>query len=281
MKFGFVYLWYDTFRKKYYLGSHLGFSDDGYTGSNHRFQCAYKSRPETFKRRILESHENITSRQLLKREQFWLNKIKPEELTVRYYNEKNVASGGNIISNLSEEKKRQHAIKSGLASKKYWDNITPEEYEKRKRSAFGGNKFDRSYMSDPKLRKKMSERMKGENNTFYGKKHSDETKKQMALSKIGKSTWIKGKNHSDETKIKVKLNNPFRKTFITPDGTFLSGEDYAKVTNNLTANGIRNILKERHKPLSKMRIQRCKLFSGEHLNKTPFELGYRYENEIC
>jgi hypothetical protein len=146
MKFGFIYIWYDTIRKKYYIGSHLGTFDDGYTGSNRRFQCAYKSRPETFRRRILESHTKITSRELLKREELWLNKIRPEELTVRYYNEKRVASGGNIVGNLSEEKKKQHAIKSGLASKKYWNNITPEELEKRRKCAFGGNNFDRSYM---------------------------------------------------------------------------------------------------------------------------------------
>ena len=122
--------------------------------------------------------------------------------------------------------------------------------------------------------------MSGENNPFYNKKHSTETKKKMSLSKIGKTTWMKGKKHSVETKLKVKMNNPSRKTFITPDGIFLSGEDYAKITNKLTSNGIRNILKERHKPLSKMRIDRCKLFSFEDLGKTPFELGYRYENEI-
>lgn len=146
MKFGFVYIWFDTKRKKYYLGSHLGALNDGYVGSNHRFQCTYKSRPETFKRRILESHEKITSKDLLKREQVWLSKIKPEELSVRYYNEKNVASGGNIVGNLSKEKKEQHAEKSRLASRKYWDNISPEEYQKRQKNAFGGNKFDRSYM---------------------------------------------------------------------------------------------------------------------------------------
>jgi len=146
MKFGFIYLWYDTIRKKYYLGSHLGSLDDGYTGSNRRFQCAHKSRPETFKRRILETHEKITSRDLLKREELWLKKIQPEELTVRYYNEKIVASGGDIVSNLSEEKRKIHSLKSGAASKKYWKNITPEEYEKRKKNAFGGNNFDRSYM---------------------------------------------------------------------------------------------------------------------------------------
>jgi hypothetical protein len=80
MKFGFIYLWYDTVRKKYYLGSHLGQPNDGYSGSNKRFKCAIKSRPDTFKRRILESHESISSKELLKREQVWLDMIKPEHL---------------------------------------------------------------------------------------------------------------------------------------------------------------------------------------------------------
>jgi group I intron endonuclease len=280
MKSGFIYLWFDTKHKKFYLGSHLGRTDDGYTGSNKMFRCKHKSRPETFKRRILELHEKISHKELLQREQFWLNKIKPEELTVRYYNEKTVACGGDIISSLSEEKRKQHSEKSRDASKKYWNNISEKDMEHRRKTAFGGNTFDRGYLSDPERLKQMSIRMRGENNPFYGKKHSDETRKVMGLKKIGKSSWIKGKNHSEESKLKVKLNNPTRKTFVTPDGIFLSGEDYTKITNKLTSNGIRNILKERHKPLSKMRIQRCKIFSMENLNKTPFELGYRYENEI-
>ena len=148
MRFGFVYLWYDTKNKKFYLGSHLGQPTDGYTGSNRRFQSAIKSRPDSFKRRILESYEKITSKELLKREEFWLKMIKPEELTVRYYNEKTVASGGDIISGLTKEKKKQHSEKSRIASKKYWDNISPEDYQNRRKTAFGGNKFDRSYMKN-------------------------------------------------------------------------------------------------------------------------------------
>ena len=147
MRFGFVYLWYDKKRNKFYLGSHLGLPEDGYVGSNHRLKCAYKSRPETFKRRILERHTHITSKQLLEREQFWLNLIRPEELSVRYYNEKKVASGGNIVGMLSEEKKIQHKIKSAVASKKYWDNITEEDMNNRKMLAFGENKFSRDYMT--------------------------------------------------------------------------------------------------------------------------------------
>lgn len=148
MKFGFVYLWYDTKHKKFYLGSHLGLPSDGYTGSNRRFKSAIKSRPDSFRRRILESHEKITSKELLVREQYWLDMVSSIDLGVRYYNEKKVAAGGDIVSNLSEEKKKQHSIKSSLASKKYWNNITSEEYEKRRKTAFGGNKFDRSYMKE-------------------------------------------------------------------------------------------------------------------------------------
>jgi hypothetical protein len=135
-------------RYNYYLGSHLGLPTDGYIGSNRRFQSAFKSRPDSFKRRILESHEKITSKELLAREQYWLDMIQPIELGIRYYNEKKVATGGDIITNLSEEKRKEHSIKSGLASKKFWDNISLKDYEKRRKDAFGGNKFDRSYMKE-------------------------------------------------------------------------------------------------------------------------------------
>jgi hypothetical protein len=81
------------------------------------------------------------------REQIWLSKIKPEELGIRYYNQKLVAAGGDIIGNLSTEKKKQHAEKSGIASKKYWNNISNEEYMKRKENCFGGNNFSREYLS--------------------------------------------------------------------------------------------------------------------------------------
>lgn len=149
MKTGFIYLWYDKKRKLFYLGSHLGQLDDGYIGSNFRLKNAVKKRPETFKRKILQFFPQITSKQLLEKEQQWLNLIKPEELHgVRYYNEKRVAAGGDIVGSLTIEKKQQHSRKSGVSSRKYWDNISPEDYEKRCKNAFGGNKFDRSYMSE-------------------------------------------------------------------------------------------------------------------------------------
>ena len=181
---GFVYLWRDT-KNKYYLGSHLGELDDGYTGSNNRFQRAYKSRPSSFKRKILEYYPAITSRELLAREQLWLSQIKAEELRgIKYYNEKKVATGGDIVSTLTVEGKKQHAEKSGIASKKYWDNISDEDYQERKENCFGGNTFSRDYMQLDSYRETMSIATKGEKNGFYNKTHSKEEKEKIGIRNI-------------------------------------------------------------------------------------------------
>ena len=95
-KYGFVYIWYDRYRKMYYIGSHWGTEDDGYICSSNWMRDAYRRRSQDFKRRILiriySSREN-----LLKEEQYWINMIKDEEISpqntssqkrknVRYYN---------------------------------------------------------------------------------------------------------------------------------------------------------------------------------------------------
>ena len=148
LSLGFVYIWRDSKRKLWYLGSHLGAQTDGYTGSNNRFRCAIKSRPETFRRRILESHSHITSKELRYREGLWLSLMKDAELHgTKYYNEKNVASGGDIISTLTLAAKKRHARLSGLASKAMWQRMTPQEREVRRLQLMESNKtMDRSYL---------------------------------------------------------------------------------------------------------------------------------------
>lgn len=95
--FGFVYIWYDSKRKKYLIGSHHGPIDDTYitsTGGIY-FKRAYKKRPETFKRRILEYNRVIDNfRYTQQLEQKWLD-IRPNiSLNEKYYNQKQWASGG-------------------------------------------------------------------------------------------------------------------------------------------------------------------------------------------
>lgn len=152
---GFVYLWFDTKQNKFYLGSHQGTIDDGYIASNRRLLCVYKSRPHTLKRRILEYYDHIEHKDLLSREQLWLSLIDDSELHgKKYYNEKKVAAGGDIISTLSEEKREQHKIKSIAARqkghKKWLETLSSEEKIKRA-------KYAKSCVKDlerPTLRKK-------------------------------------------------------------------------------------------------------------------------------
>jgi len=85
---GFVYIWFDKKRKRYYVGSHWGFEDDGYICSSNWMLINYKKHPEYFKRRIL-TKVYTNRKDLYLAEEFWLGLIKKEELGKRYYNFKN------------------------------------------------------------------------------------------------------------------------------------------------------------------------------------------------
>lgn len=89
MKFGFIYLWYDRKRKRFYIGSHWGTEKDGYICSSKWMRDTYRKRPEDFKRRIIQ--RMYSRKDLLVEEERWLQLIKPEEMsgytrTPRYYN---------------------------------------------------------------------------------------------------------------------------------------------------------------------------------------------------
>jgi hypothetical protein len=84
-KYGFVYIWFDSYRKMYYVGSHWGSETDGYICSSNRMRNAYRRRPDDFKRRILET--NFKDRKLLlEAEHIWLQKISDNDLGKKYYN---------------------------------------------------------------------------------------------------------------------------------------------------------------------------------------------------
>lgn len=95
---GFVYLWRDRKKNKYYLGSHKGKENDGYISSSRWFNNAYDKRPQDFKRRIIERVYIGDITDIRKAELRWLNMIKLEELTFKYYNVKLAASGFDSIT---------------------------------------------------------------------------------------------------------------------------------------------------------------------------------------
>lgn len=109
---GYIYLWYDTKAKLFYLGGHKGKVEDSYICSNKMMLRAYKKRPNTFKLKILE-YVDGDNKVLREAEQRWLNMIRDEELywtpniynkTVKYYNQKKHSSGGNGSANRGKPK---------------------------------------------------------------------------------------------------------------------------------------------------------------------------------
>lgn len=104
--FGFIYIWFDTKRKKFCIGSHQGTIDDGYITYTGHMPRAYKKRPETFRRKILEYCFKKDRKELHRLEERWLSMIKKEELGKRYYNLKRKAAGGNVTEGHSLERRR-------------------------------------------------------------------------------------------------------------------------------------------------------------------------------
>lgn len=119
--------------------------------------------------------------------------------------------------------------------------------------SFGGEGSS-GYKLSNKTKKRMSEQRQGENNSFYGKKHSRETKdhiskirKEKGLAKgennpmygkKGDKSPIKGRKHSEEELDKMCLSNPLRKEVycIELDMDFPSltkAEQYIKNTYNI------------------------------------------------
>jgi hypothetical protein len=84
-KYGFVYIWFDSYRKMYYIGSHWGSENDSYICSSNRMRDAYRRRPNDFKRRILKNNINDRKQTLLE-EHKWLSLIEENNLGKKYYN---------------------------------------------------------------------------------------------------------------------------------------------------------------------------------------------------
>lgn len=133
---GFVYIWFDTIKKMFYIGSHNGLKNDGYICTSKRMLRAYRKRPYSFKRRILEYNLSKDKKNTLILEQKWLNMIKSEELCYgkrpRYYNIKRFAAGGDTLVDLDPKtriniikkrygKKHSNAIKAAIKRR------TPEQ----------------------------------------------------------------------------------------------------------------------------------------------------------
>jgi hypothetical protein len=189
-KFGFVYIWYDRKRKRFYIGSHWGTEDDGYICSSNWMRDAYRKRPTDFKRKII-SRVKTNRKDLLIEEYRWLQMIKDKEIKIRYYNLRK-----HLNDHWSADPNKHKTVIEKVAATKRAQNaaMTPEE----RRAKFGHWKGKTGANKGKLLTADQKDKLRQAN---LGKKHSDETIQKMS----GKTPWNKNKSGylSDEAKKKM------------------------------------------------------------------------------
>ena len=163
MSEAFVYIWYDSKNRMYYIGKHKGTPDDGYTHSSTIME-SFKSDevPSHMKRRILAygTHEEMCELE----HKLLLNR--KARCWDKYYN---AWLGDPLFVAVSGENHPMYGKEHS------------EESKRKMREVKIGKKHSEE------TKRKMSKAHKGENNPMYGKPRSDEIK-----TKISKS--LKGKN---------------------------------------------------------------------------------------
>ena len=173
-KESFVYLWYDSRNKMFYLGKHKGTPDDGYTHSSRMWQ-QFKSNsiPKGVRRRIIawgtneDMYELETKLLLNRKEKCW----------DRYYNASIV---GNFYRPLESYTPPTEETRKKMREARLGVSVHTEESKRKISKARLGSKHTEE------SKRKMSKAKLGEKNPFYGKKLTEETKRKMSAAHKGK-----------------------------------------------------------------------------------------------
>ena len=187
-KYGFVYIWFDSWRKMYYVGSHWGTEKDGYICSSKRMRDAYRRRPDNFKRRILKRIYS-SKQDVLNEEYRYLSTMNTNELGKKYYNLTNHKNGHwATIEETAKTLSEKISIRTKEAMNR--DDVR-EKYLK-------GLETRDTRSSDTDVREKRRQSMIGKN---VGKDNS----KAIAIS----AEMRRGKKLSEEHKQKIKDTSHF------------------------------------------------------------------------
>ena len=201
-----------------------------------------------------------------------------ETTLIRHYGRKGKDPGG-ILTNICID--NRPPVLRGADSPRYGKPYPAKALEKllATKAKIRGKSYEEIYGETRAKEIKEKLGRSGESNPFFGKKHSEEATKKMSLAKLGKPSGRKGTyTLTSEAKKKVQLNNPNRRSIHTPQGEFLSAEEYARLnTGMVTSNGLRNVLKKCDKKITLLQVkQLTNIFTRDDIGKTPRELGYYY-----
>lgn len=208
-KHGFVYIWFDRKHKRYYVGCHWGTETDGYICSSTWMRNSYKNRPDDFKRRILPGRYK-TRYDTFVAEQKYLDLIKPEEKSVRYYN----LSLTNKHNSDSHYNGRNISINEKISATAKKNAQNPEYRAKY----LEGLRTRDNKSSDPDTRDKRSKSMMGKNKGKITAKdldgnifHTTKDDPRWIAGEIwAASKGIKRPSISEEHKQKIKDTTIFK-----------------------------------------------------------------------
>lgn len=205
--YGFIYVWYDTLEKMYYIGSHWGYPDDGYICSSRWMLNNFKKRPQDFKRKIVK--KIFTNRtDLLLEEQRWIDMIDPlktvnnntknenREQNVKYYNI-NLNINKNVWHQFPEQIK---TIGQKISFSKKGKTIGPcsEETKQKISIANSGKIFTYEH------KEKLSKAKKGNKHTEEWKNKNSEMLMQQWATGIRKSNGPISEEHKQKISKKLK-----------------------------------------------------------------------------
>jgi group I intron endonuclease len=191
----------------------------------------------------------------------------------------------NAIKKYGAEKLVFEIIKTNLT----FDEAKRLEYDFRPKMKIGWNIMTGGSVPPSNIgteRPSHSQKMKGSNNPFYGKKHDDKTKALLSEKKRGPNNPHYGKkrpNHSKTMKKRTGKDYPkFRGYFITPFGRFDSYKKAHEETG-ITVGSLYGYCHSNDKKITNLSYSKNKILQNigsreELVGKTYKDIGFGFEH---